>query len=926
MQGTQRKHLLTTEYRITTHDRIITMKEKLQGIHWETLTADAALERLDSSKEGLTNVEASERLTVFGENKLPEGKKDGILKRFLLHFNNALIYILLGAAALTALMDHWLDTWVILGVVLINAVVGFIQEGKAQKALDSIKNLLSLKAVVFREGTKQEIAAEALVPGDIVLLKGGDKVPADIRLISVSRFEVDEASLTGESVPVSKSIAPVEPDAALGDRESMAYAGTAVRTGNATGVVVTTAAETEVGKINTMLSETHATCTPLMRKINAFGKALTILVLSFSVLLGAYAILITGASLGDTLYKMIGLVVATVPEGLPAIITITLAIGVQRMASKNAIIRRLPSVETLGSVTVICSDKTGTLTKNEMTATNIYTASGDFAVSGLGYAPEGEVTLGDTPVNFENDVLRRLIQAARLCNSSAVIQEQDTWVPVGAPTEAALITLARKAGFDETHANKVCSIPFDSEFKYRAALIDIDGKRILFANGAPEKLKQICGSQLTAAGTEPMHLPFWEAKIAEAASHGQRLIGCAYREVSSEHSRIEHEDLNEDMIFAGITGIIDPPRPEAVESMRVCREAGICVKMITGDHVLTAREIALQMGLTDRPKVISGTELEEMDEAQMREAAASCDIFARTSPEHKLKLVKALQEEGEIVAMTGDGVNDAPALKRADIGVAMGIKGTEVTKDSAAMVLADDNFSSIVYAVKEGRTIYDNLRKTLLFILPTNGAQALVIVAAIIFGFALPIVPVQILWVNMVTAITLSFALAFEPPERNVMRRPPRDPKELLIGGYFLFRIAYVSLVVTLLTILFFYHYQGNLFVANDDVQPLARTVAVNMLVFGQLFYLFNCRKMYQTVFCRDFWLNKTAFMVSGILLLLQLGFTYLPFMQHWFGGAPLQLVDWLFLFAGGMVVLLVVEGEKKLTGWFRREKSEPQP
>jgi magnesium-transporting ATPase (P-type) len=835
-----------------------------------------------------------------------------------MQFNNALIYILLAAAVLTALMGHWLDTWVILGVVIINAVVGFIQEDKAQKALDSIKNLLSLKATIFRGGTKRDIAAELLVPGDIVLLKAGDKVPADIRLISVSRFEVDESSLTGESVAVSKSIQPVQPDVALGDRESMAYAGTAVRTGNATGVVVTTAADTEVGKINTMLSETKSTSTPLMKKINGFGKALTVLVLSFSALLGAYAVFVTGAEWGDTLYKMIGLVVATVPEGLPAIITITLAIGVQRMARQNAIIRRLPSVETLGSVTVICSDKTGTLTKNEMTATNVYTASGDFAVSGLGYSPDGEITLEDTQYCVGYSVLRRLIQSARLCNSSAVIQEKETWIPVGAPTEAALITLARKAGYDGADADKICSIPFDSEFKYRAALIDIDGKRILFANGAPEKLKLMCGSQLTTAGTEPINIPFWEEKIEAAAAHGQRLIGCAYREVSSDYSRIEHEDLNENMIFAGITGIIDPPRPEAIESMRVCRDAGIRVKMITGDHVLTAREIALQMGLTDRPKVISGTELEEMNDEQMREAAISCDIFARTSPEHKLKLVKALQEQGEIVAMTGDGVNDAPALKKADIGVAMGIKGTEVTKDSAAMVLADDNFSSIVYAVKEGRTIYDNLRKTLLFILPTNGAQALVIVAAIIFGFVLPIVPVQILWVNMVTAITLSFALAFEPPERNVMRRPPRDPKELLIGGYFLFRIAYVSLIVTLLTIFFFYTYKG--FTASNDLElTYARTVAVNMLVFGQLFYLFNCRKMYQTIFCKDFWVNRIAFIVSGILLLLQLGFTYLPFMQHWFGAAPLKPVDWLYLLAGGMVVLLVVEIEKTLTRSFSR-------
>ncbi|MDR2203168.1 MAG: cation-transporting P-type ATPase [Nitrososphaerota archaeon] len=885
------------------------MKEELQGTQWETLTNETALRKLNSTTEGLSNEEVSKRLTIFGKNKLPEVKKDSIIKRFLMQFNNSLIYVLIGAAILTALMSHWLDTGVILGVIIINAIMGCIQEDKAQKALDSIKNLLSLKASVIRNGKRQEITADGLVPGDIVLMKAGDKVPADIRLINVSHFEVDESSLTGESMTASKTIHPVEIGTVLGERESMAYAGTIVRTGEAIGVVVSTATDTEVGKIDTMLSETKTTDTPLMKKINKLGKTLSIFILSCSIFLIIYAIAVTATPWGEAILAVIGLAVGAIPEGLPAVITITLAIGVQRMAKKNAIIRRLPSVETLGSVTVICSDKTGTLTKNEMTATNIYTSNGDFSISGLGYSPEGKITFKDTQTNFEHPLLYRLIQSSYLCNDSDVCLTETTWIPHGAPTEAALKTLARKAGYNNTNAVKIDDIPFDSQYKYRAALRDIDGKRILFVNGAPEKLIQICTYQTTDIETKTIDREFWEAKIEEAASRGQRLIGCAYTEVNCDKNNINHSDLNGKMIFTGIVGIIDPPRPEAIESIRVCKNAGIRVKMITGDHVLTAREIARQMGLTNNSRVINGAEIEKMDNQQIREDALNCDIFARTSPEHKLRIVKALQEQGEVVAMTGDGVNDAPALKTADIGVAMGIKGTEVTKDSAVMVLADDNFASIVSAVEEGRTIHDNIKKSLLFILPTSGANALVIVAAILFNFTLPMTPVQILWVNMVTAITLALSLAFEPAEQNIMKRAPRNPKESLISGYFLFRIILASAIVTALTIFFFSHYNNN----GADL-AYARTVAINMLVFGEMFYLFNCRNIHNSIFSKGFLRNKVPFIVSGILLLIQIVFTYLPFMQQLFNTAPLLLIDWLYLLAGGAIILLVVELEKILS------------
>jgi magnesium-transporting ATPase (P-type) len=877
-------------------------------------TTNETIELLQSSNNGLTAHEAQKRLALQGENKLPEGKKKSFVVRFLLQFNNVLIYVLLGSAVITAVMRHFIDMGVILAVVVINAVIGYIQEDKAQKALDSIKNLLSLKAVVVRGGLRQEIGAQTLVEGDIALLKAGDKVPADMRLLAANGLEIDEAPLTGESATVEKSILPVDKNTVLSERVCMVYAGTSIKTGDATGIVTATGANTEVGKINTMLRQTKTAVTPLMKKMNSLSKSLVIIILSLSALLIVYGGLATNLGWGGATLAVIGLAVAMIPEGLPATLTIVLAIGVQRMSKRNAIVRRLFSVETLGSVTVICSDKTGTLTKNEMTATNIYTWVGDFEIAGTGYAPQGDITLNGKKTGLENLTLQRIASGSFLCNESDVFNDESgKWLPVGAPTEAALKVLAYKTEFDGAGVKKLNDIPFDSVYKYRATLVEDGGKRFIFVNGAPDRLLARCNSQCENGNIGELNLQFWDAKIELAASKGQRLIGLAFKVVEADKQALSHDDLNENMVFLGVVGIIDPPRTEALEAIKKCLSAGITVKMITGDHVLTAKEIGRQMGLTTRLNAVSGAELEQMSDDEIKKAAAECDIFARTSPQHKLRLVKALQQSGEIVAMTGDGVNDAPALKKADIGVAMGIKGTEVTKDAAGMVLLDDNFASIVSAVEEGRTVYDNILKTLLFVLPVSLAQGMAILIAILFNFAnLPITAVQTLWVNMVVAVTLCAALAFEPTEKDIMQRPPRPTNEKLVGGYFIFRIAYVAAIITAIALLFFFFSKN--FVSFSDPEHLLRyqrTVAVNALVFGQLLYLFNCTKIKSSIFSKDFGKNKVLFLVCGILILLQIAFTYLPFMQAWFGLVPIGFVEWLLFLAGGIVVLLFVEFEK---------------
>ncbi len=880
------------------------------------LPADAVLEKLRGTPDGLTAAEAARRLEAVGPNRLPAPPKEGLLKRFFKHFHDLLIYILIAAAAITAVLGHWVDTGVILAVVVINAIIGFIQEGKAEQALEGIRKMLSLNAHARRNGEWVEVEADDLVPGDVVRLRSGDRVPADLRLFDAVNLRVEESALTGESVPAEKNPEPVAEDAGVGDRHGMAYSGTMVAAGRGLGVVTATGPATELGRINKMIAEVQTLATPLTRQMHRFSQVLAVVIISLAVLMGLVGWLLHDFGARELFFAAIGFAVAAIPEGLPAILTITLALGVQSMARRNAITRKLNAVETLGSVTVICSDKTGTLTRNEMTVRHAVTRAHWYDVSGTGYQPEGRITRDDREVTLDDQPdLRALVEVMAACNDSHLTEEDGRWKVTGEPTEGALVALARKAGFDAKSYERVAVIPFESENKFMATLDRVpDGGARILLKGAPDRLLDRCQNQRAAEGTEALDRDFWEQQIEALSDEGLRVLAAAVREVDASHGELTLDDLEQDMVFLGLVGIIDPPRPEAIEAIKACHAAGIRVKMITGDHAGTAKAIGREMGIGDGEHAVTGAELEKASDEELRRLAHDNDIFARTSPEHKLRLVQALQANREVVAMTGDGVNDAPALKRADVGVAMGIKGTEATKEAAEIVLADDNFTSIERAVEEGRTIYDNLRKAILFILPTNGAQGLVILAAVVFGLVLPLTPVQILWVNMVVAVTLALALAFEPPEPDVMQRPPRPPDAAILDAAFLWRIGFVSLLIGGATIAVFLHELQ----AGTSLE-LARTLAVNTLVWGQAFYLFNSRYLRESSLSVErLFANRIAWLTVGILAGLQLAFVYAPFMHEWFGSAALELKHWLVPLGIGLCVFLLVEIEKAVTRrWF---------
>ncbi len=881
---------------------------------WHALPADEVLKRLGTSTDrGLDASEAQNRLQKYGPNRLPEGKKRGPFVRFLAQLNNILVYVLLGAGFVKLMLGLWLDAGIIFGVVILNALLGFIQEGKAEKALDSIRNMLSAEARTVRGGDTRMTPAEDLVPGDIVLLESGDKVPADLRLADANNLRTEEAALTGESVPAEKASGPVAEKSTVGDRDSMAFSGTMVVSGRGTGVVVATGSETELGKINQLLAGVSALETPLLRQIKKLGYTITAAVAVVGVLVFAYGRWVMGMEFVELFQAIVGIAVSLIPEGLPALITITLAIGVQRMASRHSIIRRLPAVETLGSVSRICSDKTGTLTLMEMMVVSAASAEAEYQVSGNGYAPEGEVKKGGQPAP-KSLILELLGRNSLLCNDAELFQAEGVWKVEGDPTEGALYPFANKLGMQREDQQKayprIGAIPFESEHKFMATLHKgTDGKEVLFVKGAPEVIMANCDRQQLADGTTaPLDRDHFQKVSDKFAGQGERVLGLAWLESPGlKAGSLGPADLPENLVLIGLIGLLDPPRQEAIEAVKECHGGGIRVTMITGDHKITAAAIAKMLGIGDGKTAVIGAEIEEMNEAALQEAVRNVDVFARTSPEHKLRLVKAVQANGQICAMTGDGVNDAPSLKQADIGVAMGIKGTEVTKEAADMILADDNFASISAAVKEGRTVYNNIEKAILFLFPTNVAQALVIAVAIFAGFTLPITAPQVLWVNMVTSVALGLAICFEPHELDVMSRPPRAVDRPILTGFGIWRVIFVGVTLVAFTLWAFFWMKGQ--GASDG---LARTVAVNAITIGQCFFLLNSRYLIDSsLSIRGHMENKYVALGIAAVIVLQLLFTYAPPLQRLFGNEAVPLYVWPWLIAGGFVFFLVVELEK---------------
>jgi magnesium-transporting ATPase (P-type) len=811
------------------------------------------------------------------------------------------------------MLSLWVDAGIIFAVVVLNALLGFIQEGRAEKALDSIRNMLSAEARTLRGGETRMIPAEQLVPGDIVLLESGDRIPADLRLIDVKNLRTEEAALTGESVPAEKTVSPASAKATVGDRESMAFSGTMVVSGRAVGVVVATGNDTELGRINQLLSKVSALETPLLRQIKKFGYAITAAIAVLSVIIFSYGHWLGQMTFVELFQAVVGIAVSLIPEGLPALITITLAIGVQRMAQRNAIIRRLPAVETLGSVSRICSDKTGTLTLMEMMVTSAVTAESAYEVTGDGYAPEGEVREGGKPLG-QAPVLQLMGRVSLLCNDAELFRDGPAWKVEGDPTEGALYPFATKLGMGRqvelTGFPRVDAIPFESEHKFMATLHrPAEGSEVLLVKGAPEVILEHCDRQQTSAGLAvPIDRERFAGESDRLAAQGERVLGLAWLENPGiAAGTLRPADLPKKLVLLGLVGLLDPPRKEAIEAVKECHGGGIRVTMITGDHKITAAAIAKMLCIGDGRTAISGAEIEGMDEAALQDCVRDIDVFARASPEHKLRLVKAIQANRQIVAMTGDGVNDAPALKKADIGVAMGIKGTEVTKEAAGMILADDNFASIGAAVKEGRTVYNNIEKAMLFLLPTNVAQALVIAVAIFLGFTLPITAPQVLWVNMVTSVALGLVISFEPHEADVMQRPPRSVDRPIVTGFGLWRIVFVGVALLAYTLAAFFWMK-----AHGASDGLARTVAVNAITIGQAFYLLNSRYLIDSSLSLKAHMGN-RYLPLGLLAVavLQLLFTYAPPFQAMFGNEAVPLWVWPLLLAGGVLFFLAVEAEK---------------
>ena len=904
------------------------MLEVLLEKHWHHLSLTDVLTLLETDAErGLDAFEVSHRQKQFGPNRfaLHEGTSSILL--FLLQFHQPLVYILLAAMLITAALQEWVDAGVIFGVVLINAVIGYVQESKALQAIAALARTMDGMTTAIRCGEKLRLPFAVLVPGDVVVLQSGDKVPADLRLMYTRHLQIDESALTGESIPVLKQVEVLPQDTVLADRGNMAFSSSLVTAGGGLGVVVATGDVTEMGRIKGLIESADVLETPLSQKIRNFSGRLLWVILGLAGITFGVGWL-RGEAAFDMFMAAVALAVGAIPEALPAAMTIMLAIGVSRMARRHAIVRKLPAVEVLGSTTVICSDKTGTLTQNKMTVQEVFAGQELFSFSGLGYAPIGGIQCQGTSVDPASySTLVECVKAGMLCNDSRLVQENSRWAVEGDPTEGALLVAAEKVGlstsFIAQQFPRLDSIPFESQDQLMATLHGRPNEpsKVMYAKGAVERILLRCNRELDSTGQ------LVEVKT-EAIQHvvhmmtkkGLRVLALASKALPASQCSISHDDVRE-LEFLGLQGMMDPPRPEAIRAVQACHDAGIRVKMITGDHAGTAEAIAQQIRLIPSGSslgVLSGREIVRLSDAELIKQVNDVSVFARVAPEQKLRLVDALQAQGNIVAMTGDGVNDAPALKQANIGIAMGHMGTEVAKEASDMVLTDDNFSTIEAAVEEGRGVFDNLVKFVTWTLPTNIGEGLVIMVAVFAGVTLPILPVQILWINMTTAVLLGLMLVFESKEPGLMARLPRDPQTPILTGTLVVRIGMVGV---LLLVGSFGMFQWEL--SQGQSLEVARTAAVNMFVFGEMFYVFNCRSLEFSMWHVGFFSNRWLLIGVTLMIGLQLLFTYSPWMNQTFRSAPLALPEWWLIIGWGFLIYGVVGFEKTLRYWISHKPKD---
>ncbi|MFB2876800.1 cation-translocating P-type ATPase [Floridanema aerugineum] len=902
-----------------------TTNEKTHPPQWHNLSAQEVSKHLNSDLEtGLVSSEVTERQKRFGANELKGKPGKSPIVRFLLQFNQPLLYILLIAGAIKAFLGEWVNAWVIWGVTLINAIIGYLQESKAESAIAALASSVQTDATIWRDGQKIKISSTELVPGDLVILTSGDKVPADLRLTFARNLQINESALTGESIAVEKDTKPVDANAALAERTNMAYAGSFVTFGQGKGIVVAIGQATETGRISQLMEQNTNLSTPLTRKFDKFSRTLLYIILGVAAFTFA-----VGLGYGNTWVTMfeaaVALAVSAIPEGLPAVVTITLAIGVSRMARRHAIVRKLPAVETLGGATVICSDKTGTLTENQMTVQAIYAGGQNYTVTGTGYAPNGEILLDKNIVDLANSpVLLQCLISGILCNDSHLEFKEQRWQVIGDPTEGGLTAAANKMGLTKADLEKemprIDVIPFESEFQYMATLhqkesgekvnLSNDKSRIIYVKGSVEALLSRCQKMLDNEGNSiPVNAKIVHQEVDGMANQGLRVLAFAMKEVSENQKSVDHKDIAEGLVLIGLQGMIDPPRQEAINAVQACQNAGIQVKMITGDHAVTAKAIASRMGLNKNGEILAftGQQLAKMEQQELSMAVENGSVFARVAPEQKLRLVEALQSKGEVVAMTGDGVNDAPALKQADIGIAMGQAGTEVAKEAADMILTDDNFASIEAAVEEGRTVYRNLQKAIAFILPVNGGESMTILISVLLARALPILSLQVLWLNMVNSIAMTVPLAFEPKTERVMQQPPRNPNEPLLNRQLLQRIIVISVFNWILIFGVFEWIKGT-----TENLALARTMAIQALVAGRLFYLLSISQwgsaLVNKLQGRVAKINHAPAIAIGIVctIILQIIFSQWTLMNKLFYTAPLNLNQWLICLLIGLPMVFV--------------------